>query len=159
MFFQNRMNTPFVMKSKIQELFNNIMNILIKDEYRTMPIKEKLNLPLRNKERWGIDIVSINEKFLKSAEDFSNNLRSIYKVQIEWNKFIFTNKKSDIMQVMIHFLSRICWKISQLFPFSEEFNDKLKCIYPETFNYDFRFYANNLDIIITSQNFPIFQTE
>ena len=57
-----------------------MMNILIKDEYRTMPIKEKLNLPLRNKERGGIYIVSINEKFRRSAEDFSNNLRSIYSI-------------------------------------------------------------------------------
>jgi len=124
-----------VIYKRIREIFNNLINHVLNEEYRARDVNDKLKLVKRNDE---LDLIFIDETCLKSDIEFDAYIEFLYKSEFNLDDIgdqnPTSNKRAAILKKMRIFIMRLCWKMVDVFPYDNALLEDISCIFPTTFS-------------------------
>jgi len=118
---------------KIRDVFGNMVNHILKEEYRKLDVNEKLQLVTRDK---SLNVIVINEKYVRSELEFDAYLTFLYRSEFNLDEIKDPKKRAAILKRMRTFILRVCWKMKDVFPFKNELLEMAQCLNPETFSFE-----------------------
>jgi len=117
---------------KIAELFNFFLNHVLKDEFRTMAIKDKIQLLTYNRE---LDAVTLSEGYAKTSVEFEVYLDFVYGKNVALNSINDDKTRTELAENFRTFIIRACWKMVDTLPYGDSFLEDASCLVPTNYEY------------------------
>jgi len=115
----------------INEFYEGIINLLLKDSQKGLPFADKLKIVSKNK---STKEISINANNLKDSTEFDNHMTMIYTGAIDLQLIPNGEERKKFFEDVNTFLIRLAYKASKILPFSNDLLEKISSIFPPTFH-------------------------
>jgi len=147
---------PYI-DSKITEFYSLAINVLLKPEFKSLELKEKLSLPKKKSE---INDAYIEESYLKSIPELIQYFKDIYGGALGLSLFENDEEVKTFVQDAQRFLMRLLYKAQKILPFENEVLSRIKCIFPSNYNEeDLLYLGKKFTNIIPSDNYFLLYEE